>query len=86
MNELDCFKCGKKLQTSLPGSTVYNQPSEGLVFISYGQYGSTVFDPMNDTYLELNICDLCVAAHKEHVLLVRRIRDVSFEYEKWSGE
>ncbi len=37
-----------------------NQPQRGLEFISYGHYGSTVFDPMNGSYLVINICDVCL--------------------------
>ncbi len=37
-----------------------NQPKDGLEFISYGHYGSTVFDPMNGSYLVINLCDDCL--------------------------
>ena len=38
------------------------QPTHGLAFITYGHYGSTYFDPMNGDYLEICICDVCLAS------------------------
>lgn len=64
---LDCIVCGKKLEPTfcdpLPGP-VSNQPSEATYFISYGQYGSTIFDPMDGQFIEINICDVCLAAKR----------------------
>ena len=42
-----------------------NQPYGGLAFQSEGHYGSTVFDPMDGTYLEVNICDECLLRASE---------------------
>jgi hypothetical protein len=53
----------------MPG-TRDNHPDDGCAAIVYGNYGSTVFDPLNGSYLELNICDGCLvgAALKGRVL------------------
>jgi hypothetical protein len=62
--DLSCFKCGKTLENATRTSDGLamnqNQPSEGLAFMSHGAYGSTVFDPMDGHFLEINICDLCL--------------------------
>lgn len=62
--DLPCIRCGKELENatrSSDGETLnQNQPSEGLAFRSHGAYGSTVFDPMDGHYLEINICDTCL--------------------------
>lgn len=56
---LPCIKCGKSLQPVFEDNT-NNQPSGGTSFRSYGQYGSTAFDPMDQSYLEINLCDSCL--------------------------
>lgn len=33
---------------------------DGLHFRTYGHYGSTIFDPMDGTYLDVAICDECI--------------------------
>lgn len=47
-----------------------NQPYAGTAFTSSGHYGSTIFDPMNASLIEINICDpcLCHAAEQRRVL------------------
>jgi hypothetical protein len=55
---LPCVVCGKVLKNTF--ASAENQPSEGTAFNTYGHYGSTVFDPMNGEYLELNLCDPCL--------------------------
>ena len=36
------------------------QPWGATEFVSGGHYGSTVFDPMDSSYLIINICDQCL--------------------------
>jgi len=36
------------------------QPKDGLAFVTSGHYGSTYFDPMDGSWLEVAICDDCV--------------------------
>lgn len=55
---MDCIVCKKPLDNVTPAGV--NQPSLGLAFQSHGHYGSIVFDPMNGSYLEINVCDPCL--------------------------
>lgn len=65
---LPCIVCLKELDAVMPDAD--NQPHEGLTFASLGHYGTTAFDPMDGSYLELNICDQCLveAGRNERVL------------------
>lgn len=88
-----CFKCGKELEPVLPGREPdeLHQPYAGTRFISYGHYGSTVFDPHvwddASSFLEVNICDECLLRHKENVLYGREHRGpVSYDYDTWQPE
>ena len=55
---MKCIVCRKDLGDIPSGEQ--NHPKDGVVFQSHGNYGSTVFDPMDGTYLEVNICDPCL--------------------------
>lgn len=76
---LPCVVCGTTLRNVSEG--VENQPDGGVAFSSPGHYGSSVFDPMDGCFIELNLCDPCLveAGEKGRVLLGRRQRPVSFE-------
>lgn len=54
---LRCIKCEKQMRNFSNGC---HQPDNGLGFHTRGAYGSTYFDPMDGSYLELSICDDCV--------------------------
>ena len=54
-----CIVCGRELREVGPGHTE-NQPNNGVCALIAGNYGSTVWDPMDATYLEVNICDPCL--------------------------
>lgn len=53
-----CFKCDAVL-TNIGGDTCL-QPNDGLCFETKGHYGSTFFDPMDGSVLEIVICDKCL--------------------------
>lgn len=54
-----CVICDGKLSCwSQEGEAI--QPIGGLSFISYGSYGSTVFDPMDGTMITICVCDKCL--------------------------
>jgi len=55
---IPCIICGKKLENVF--ATAKNQPYGATAFQSHGHYGSTAFDPMDGTYIEINICDPCL--------------------------
>jgi hypothetical protein len=64
---LPCIVCGKELTNVFAESN--NQPEDGIAFTTHGHYGSTVFDPQDNSYLEINICDDCllIAATQKRV-------------------
>lgn len=66
--KVTCFVCDAKLYNWVPksstGKSVNIQPMEGLHFNTYGHYGSTLFDPMDGSSLDIVICDVCLAKHK----------------------
>lgn len=55
---MNCFRCDKVLKNLIKEKE--NHPVDGVAFITYGHYGSKIFDPMDGTYLEINICDDCL--------------------------
>lgn len=66
---VSCFKCGKSLENlEYPmvkqDRYVYVHPMGGVHFAAHGHYGSSVFDPMDGTSLDIAICDECVVEHK----------------------
>ena len=73
---LPCIVCREPLNNVLPDAIGdFNQPSNGLAFITYGHYGSTIFDPVlvNGQWLEINICDKCVLAATEDGIVLNGI-------------
>jgi hypothetical protein len=76
---LPCIRCGKQLRNVFDDVT--NQPFEGLAFTSSGHYGGTEFDPMDGSYVELNVCDYCLhrLREKKHILYGRKAKPVLFE-------
>lgn len=52
-----CIVCGANLRNLDENG---NQPSGGTAFQTKGHFGSTVFDPMDGTCLEINVCDPCL--------------------------
>lgn len=76
---LPCIVCEKVMRNVW--EEVNNQPSEGVVAIISGNYGSTVFDPFDGTTLEIVVCDECLveAGTKGRVLSGRPRRQVVLE-------
>lgn len=56
---MNCIVCKKPLDDVIEMDNG-NQPNDGLAFQSPGHYGTTVFDPMDGTFLEINVCDPCL--------------------------
>jgi len=59
----NCIVCGTEVDNwdeaySETPNTVH--PIGGTKFRTYGHYGSTVFDPMDASYLEIVVCDSCL--------------------------
>lgn len=67
---LPCFVCGRPLASVWRlGSDAEQQADGACYFTTYGQYGSTSFDPMDGSYLEINICDNCLTSRRDRVLV-----------------
>jgi hypothetical protein len=56
---MNCIVCKRELENVVEEDDS-NQPNDGLAFQSHGHYGTTVFDPMDGTFLEINVCDPCL--------------------------
>lgn len=77
---LPCFICDKVLKNV--SANIINQPSGGTAFTTRGHYGSAIYDnPMNNDFIEINICDDCFLEkftnHK--VLRARRFTEVEYD-------
>lgn len=73
---LSCLACGQQLENI--HEDCENQPSGGLAFRSYGHYGTTAFDPMDGSFIEITICDPClVKAAEQQAVLWGRDRAVA---------
>lgn len=69
-DKIACFCCDKLLDNmhyESRNSYVYVHPMGGLHFQTHGHYGSTVFDPMDGSSLDIAICDDCVKARKDKI-------------------
>lgn len=58
MAMVPCIVCGAELENVERDAN--NQPYEGTAFYTHGHYGSTAFDQLNGSMLEINICDKCL--------------------------
>ncbi len=87
---LPCIVCGNNIEPVDEGLDSHNQPYAGTNFLTYGHYGSTVFDPMvveKRIRLEINICDGCLLHRKDNVyIVVEKPRHVEETYIKWDGK
>jgi hypothetical protein len=66
---LTCIKCEKQLKNF---ASDMHHPNDGLAFYTLGHYGSSYFDPMDGSFLELTICDECVKEADDKGLVGRR--------------
>ena len=63
------------------------RPYAATTFTSHGHYGSTAFDPVSDTFLEINICDDCLQGENgPDIIAVGRPVHVQREvtYQPWA--
>jgi hypothetical protein len=89
---LPCIICDKPLQSVFTSKAMaefaesdINQPNDATTFISHGQYGSTLWDPMNsDETLEINICDPCLVLKMESVIHVTAHRRNEYTTRPWT--
>lgn len=85
--KVPCLICAKQMDNIMATDTMEgNQPASGLEFFkSYGHYGSTEFDPMDGTFLIVNICDDCLSDAREagRVLHARKVDRSEIDYVVW---
>ena len=70
-----CFKCNVTLESSISSDEdqELDEPTlNSIAFISHGNYGSTIFDPMDGSYLEIYVCDQCLVNFKNKVYHITR--------------
>lgn len=59
----NCIICKREVENwdeAYPEDKPQVHPIDGTVFRTYGHYGSSVFDPMDASYLEVVFCDSCL--------------------------
>jgi hypothetical protein len=64
----NCIVCAAEVENwdiAHPDKDVVH-PIGGTVFRTYGHYGSSVFDPMDASYLEIVVCDECLNSRLAH--------------------
>jgi hypothetical protein len=59
MTPPSCVRCDREVEAMDKDYT--NSPYGATAFRTHGHYGSTIFDPMNGCFLEINLCDECIA-------------------------
>mgnify|MGYP005848335273 CR=1 FL=1 len=71
VSSIDCIVCSKTLEN---WKYTHNEkvtevhPMGGLHFLTYGHYGSTIFDPMGVAeQLDVAICDECIMKNLDKV-------------------
>ncbi len=71
-----CLICGKRLERA--NETYEQQPNDGIMCETAGNYGSTVFDSQDGERLAFNICDECMvkAGAQGRVMTYRKYRPV----------
>lgn len=81
-----CIACRKEMQNIMEGHGI--QPSGGVAFATQGHYGSTVFDPMDGTTIEICVCDDCLknAIGVGQVWTTLVIVTKTFEVKQWTGD
>lgn len=84
---LPCIVCDRSL-SRVDDHCDEAQPYEGTNFTSHGHYGSTAFDPIDGSFLAINICDFCLqsAAWAGQVVCGRSGRPVMCEMEVHPGQ
>lgn len=67
-NPLPCLICNKSLTHAIARNAEWddgeydntNQPNNGVSCVTYGNYGSTIYDSFDGSRLEFVICDTCL--------------------------
>lgn len=81
-----CVICGGEVEALSPPFDYGHQPYKATTFTTRGHYGSTVFDPMDGSMLEINIHDACLLAHQYRVGYLPRMPIAEQVREPWTGQ
>lgn len=68
----NCIVCNSEVDNwdiAYPEDKPQVHPIGGTVFRTYGHYGSTVFDPMDASYMEVVVCDKCLTTRMNRTYL-----------------
>lgn len=75
---LKCICCNRVVESEAnPNPFVVSPVYGGLRFRTYGNYGSSVFDPMPvecEDMLEIVICDQCIKKKASRVTVIKNVR------------
>lgn len=76
-----CFVCKKNIEPAMgEESTFGNPPSDATCWVTHGNYGSTIFDPMiYPEYLEICICDQCIIERVDRIIKFSKKQVVEME-------
>lgn len=58
--KLHCIACGAEMINIMEDRG--HQPDDGLSFHTYGHYGSTFFDLLDGSFIQIAVCDRCLVA------------------------
>lgn len=80
---MGCFVCGRGLVPVSLHAAI--QCDDAVMFEAHGNYGSTVFDPMDGRKsLLINVCDACLVQRRDRVHLVTTERPLpTYTSETW---
>lgn len=81
---MKCFCCDKDLDNweyEQDGRPSYH-PMGGLHLMSYGHYGSAVFDPLDGSTLNIAICDQCLELREDCITIREATDKVKAELEE----
>ena len=78
-----CISCGKNLGGRRDEGLALCR-SGGMVLVAHGNYGSKLFDPLDERiHLWLFLCDDCAEEKRENIIFVREFPHKVIEYKPW---
>lgn len=86
LSPFPCICCGRVLCNVVSVEQCPNQPYDAATFDSNGHYGTSMFDPMDSSRIEINVCDDCLKAAKERGHVGYWPPNPKRKLRKWEGE
>ena len=82
--KVECFCCGKEINTALHSSCAWETPHQGLVFDGGENFGSNVFDGLLENgVVQLVICDECFTKNKHRARKIKIIQETEIKQIPW---